>query len=280
MDQTGPKRAPVSGDLPARRIVPLLFAALAAIGIGVARADQAFTSGTDLIAVYEDNVSPRLAVPDEDQQTYAAALAQVLAQAGLAALPTQLFLVVDRDAHVQAAMVWWKSPEGRYTLIGASPVSTGKPKGYEHFLTPLGVFEHSLTNPDFRAEGTPNAYGILGYGAAGLRGYDFGWQQAQRGWGHGGTSPMRLQVHSTDPAVLERLMGHPLSKGCIRIPSAMNDFLDRYGILDADYEAAASQGRTIGALRADRTVTPWAGRYLVVIDSQRDRRPAWVTRSR
>ena len=57
---------------------------------------------------------------------------------------------------------------------GAAPVSTGLPGCCEHFLTPLGVFDHSLANPDFRAEGTKNKLGFRGYGRKGLRIYDPG----------------------------------------------------------------------------------------------------------
>jgi len=54
------------------------------------------------------------------------------------------------------------SSEVAWRLVGAAPVSTGLPGRFEHFTTPLGVFEHSLANPDFRAEGTKNQFGIRG----------------------------------------------------------------------------------------------------------------------
>jgi hypothetical protein len=161
-------------------------------------------------------------------------------------------------------------------LIGATPVSTGKRGGFEYFLTPLGVFEHSVRNPDFRAEGTRNEFGILGYGEKGMRVFDFGWVDGERTWGRGGLSPMRLQVHATDPEKLEPRLGQPASKGCIRIPADLNRFLDRYGILDADYERAMRQGIRFGVMRADRLPAPGAGRYLVVVESAHLERPAWV----
>jgi len=52
-------------------------------------------------------------------------------------------------------------------------------------------------------------------------------------------------------------------------------FLDHYGVLDAEYEAAADAGVGFWVLHSDRAVTPWAGRYLVVIDSGVKARPAW-----
>ena len=52
-----------------------------------------------------------------------------------------------------------------------------------------------------RAEGTRNALGIRGYGERGMRVYDFGWVMGDRGWGTGGRSAMRLQMHATDPSL-------------------------------------------------------------------------------
>jgi hypothetical protein len=100
-------------------------------------------------------------------------------------------------------MIYWMSPERVFYFIGASPVSTGKPGRFDHFETPTGVFEHTVGNPDFRSEGTRNKLGIRGYGRKGIRVYDFGWQNAVRGWGRGGTGVMRLQMHATDPDLLE-----------------------------------------------------------------------------
>jgi hypothetical protein len=60
----------------------------------------------------------------------------------------------------------------------------------------------------------------------------------------------------------------------VRIPDAMNRFLDRHGILDADYERAARRDRRFAALlMPDRTPTPLAGNLLVVIDSADQTRP-------
>ena len=56
------------------------------------------------------------------------------------------------------------------------------------------------------------------------------------------------------------------------MPEAMNIFLDRYGILDADYERAAQNNpRFQAVLLPDRTPTPLAGDALVVIDSSEQR---------
>jgi hypothetical protein len=42
-----------------------------------------------------------------------------------------------------------------------------------------------------------------------------------------------LQLDFVLPA---QRLGRPAFKGCVRIPAAMNRFLDRHSILDADYE--------------------------------------------
>jgi hypothetical protein len=155
-------------------------------------------------------------------------------------------------------------------------VSTGRVGSFDHFRTPTGVFAHSLDNPDFRAEGTFNENGIRGYGERGMRVFDFGWVQAERGWGAGGFSPMRLQMHATDPDRLAPRLGRAESKGCIRIPAGLNRFLDRRGVLDADYAQAVARGERLWILRPDRVPVVDPGRWLVVIDSGARQRPAWA----
>jgi hypothetical protein len=51
---------------------------------------------------------------------------------------------------------------------------------FDHFETPLGVFDHVLSNRDFRAEGTQNDHGFRGFGSKGMRVYDMGSQEARR----------------------------------------------------------------------------------------------------
>jgi hypothetical protein len=232
--------------------------------------------GTRLAPVFAHVVDRRLDVPDADQRAYAGLLDDALAQSDLSG--PQYVLLIDRSEFVQAAMPYWMGPDGDFLFIGASPVSTGKPGRFDHFITPLGVFEHTIANPDFRAEGTKNELGVRGYGRKGMRVFDFGWQTSAKGWGRGGDSIMRLQMHATDPALLENRVGTAQSKGCVRIPATLNVFLDRYGILDGDYEAAMAEGQTFWVLRPDRQPTPWSGRYLVVVDSRRTARPDWSPR--
>lgn len=256
----------------------LRWAGLAALLAGNAAshaAEPQGDSGLWLRERYQAEVDRRLELPAEAQARYALSLRAALDQAGYADLRAQYLLLVDRDPEVQAAMLWWLSELGEPALIGAAPVSTGKPGEYEHFLTPTGVFVHSPANFDHRSEGTENKLGILGYGEQGLRVYDFGWQLAQRGWGAGGSSLMRLVLHATDPRYLEPRLGTAQSKGCVRIPATLNRFLDHYGLLDADYEPRAEEPKPRWLLRPDREPTPWPGRLLVVIDSGLPERPAW-----
>ena len=100
-----------------------------------------------------------------------------------------------------------------------------------------------------------------------MRVYDFGWVLAERGWGAGGRSLMRLQMHATDPARLEPLLGRPASKGCIRIPASLNTFIDHHGVLDRAYLEAQAAGRPQWILQPQREPVPWPGRFLVVVDS-------------
>lgn len=230
---------------------------------------------SDLALAFEQEVIARLDVPAPQQARYALDLEHALRDSGVLPLTDQFIVLVDRNSRVQAVMIFWRASSGQELFIGASPASTGRYGGFEHFETPLGVFDHSLANPDFRAEGTTNELGVRGYGVKDMRVYDFGWVEALRTWDKPRRSPMRLQVHSTDPQLLESRLGTVQSQGCIRIPASVNEFLDRYGILDADYERALARGQKLWVLHPDRTPTPWSGRYLVVVDSQATKRPSW-----
>jgi hypothetical protein len=229
----------------------------------------------ELQAQFARQVDHRLDLPLPDQNRTIGLVQQALAEAQLKGLPAQTILVVDRNPLIQAAFLLLLSGTGEWHWIGATAVSTGKPGGFEHFITPRGVYLHSPANPDYRAAGTYNKNHIRGYGVRGMRIFDFGWQMAERTWGNGGSSPMRLAMHATDPDRLEARLGSIASEGCIRIPTSLNHFLDHYGVLDADYEAAVAEGKSLRALLPDRQKLPWPGRYLVVIDSEAQARPPW-----
>jgi hypothetical protein len=235
----------------------------------------AFGSSSEMALLYRAQVEKILEMPASEIQRYAMLAEDRLFKMGISLAQQQYLLVVDRDPEVQAIFLYWRSAQGEYQWVGASPVSTGRPGSYEHFETPTGVFDHNINNLDFRAEGTRNSEGIRGYGAKGMRIYDFGWQSVPKGWGNGAMSQMRLQMHSTDPELLERRLGSVQSKGCIRIPASLNLLLDHYGVLDADYEQALREGRNLWMLDPQRQQVVDPGRYLIVVDSQRTQRPEW-----
>jgi hypothetical protein len=230
-----------------------------------------------LAAAFRSQVDRKLEVPSEEIRRYGV-LAEASARAAGVKLGQEYVAVVDRDPYVQALLLMWRSADGEYRLIGASPVSTGRPGTFDHFETPLGVFEHSRANPDYRAEGTFNENGIRGYGLKGMRVYDFGWQQVPKGWGDGQVIQMRLQMHATDPDALEQRLGSAQSKGCIRIPATLNRLIDFRGLLDADYNEATQQGAHLWVLRDDREPVTDAGRYLIVVDTQRSEPLDWSPR--
>ena len=258
-----------------KRVWPLIVLAAAPVLIPLpAAAVPLELNAAEWAARFAAEVDHRIEVPAEDQLRYAALLDQALA-AGHVEAPAQIVLLVDRSAQVQAAFVMLHTEAGSWLMLGATRVSTGKVGSFDHFLTPLGVFPHTLDNPDFRAEGTLNENHIRGYGRRGMRVFDFGWQQAQRGWGSGAVSQMRLQMHATDPNVLEARLGTVASEGCIRIPATLNTFIDMHGLLDAQYEEAIAAGRNLWVLRPARQAITTPGRFMVIVDSLTPERPAW-----
>jgi hypothetical protein len=201
----------------------------------------------------------------------------MLARAQLAVTNTeilrpQLVVVVDRAVKVQQLAVLLAQPSGPYEVIGAVHVSTGQAGRFDHYVTPTGVFRHTGAILDYRAQGTYNENHIRGLGLKGMRVWDFGWQWARKGWSPGAGKPseiqIRLEMHATDPAVLEQRIGRTASQGCVRIPSAMNRFLDKQGVLDAGYEQeAVTDIRYRALLLRDRTGSILAGDALVIVDS-------------
>jgi hypothetical protein len=252
-------------------VAPAAFAEADAAIPGVEVED----AGPPLAAAFEREVTPRLHPPADVEAAYADRLEQVLRNAQAQPAQPEFVVLVDRSRAIQSLMVWWGGGGQPWRLVGAAPVSTGLAGRYEHFETPWGLFVHDLSNPDFRAEGTPNELGIRGYGSKGARVFDFGWVAAAKGWGDRGLSVMRLQLHATDPDRLEQRLGTAQSKGCIRTSASLNRFLDQHAILDGDYDRALAAGATFWVLREDREVTAWSGRLLVVVDSKAAVRPDW-----
>lgn len=256
------------------RLTRALLAILASLVVAVDAAAGGL-GATELAALYRTRVDRTLDVPPAEVRRYEQLTDAALARAGADVSKPQYVVVVDRDPWVQAALLFWRSEYAQYRFVGASPVSTGRPGEFDHFETPAGVFDHTPKNPDFRAEGTYNSNGIRGYGVKGMRVFDFGWQKAPKGWGDGAVMDMRLQVHATEPDSLEHRLGSAQSKGCIRIPATLNTLLDRYGVLDAEYERLAAAGQKVWVLRGDRETVAEPGRYLVVVESGRSDRPEW-----
>lgn len=229
-------------NAPMLRALAWLAALLLGLGLGQAPAladvSTLLPQAPPLRSEFQREVNRRLQVPEAAQRRYAQTLDRALQTAKVGDLANGYVVLVDRNPHVQALLIYWRaSSRGSWQFVGASPVSTGMPGSFEHFITPVGVFRHTPDNMDYRAEGTRNGNGIRGYGRRGMRIYDFGWQQAKRGWGKPAFSTMRFQMHATDPDRLEILLGERHSKGCVRIPATLNTFIDMHGLLDADYEA-------------------------------------------
>lgn len=221
-------------------------------------------------AKFAAEVTPALVVPEKAQAWYSGQLG------GVAFTGSEFVAVVDRNEHVQALLLYWRDGAGGFHFIGAAPVSTGLPGRFDYFETPLGAFAHVTEHRDYRAVGTKNENGIRGYGRRGMRVFDLGWVRAKKGWGDGAEMDIRLQMHATDPDYLEKHLGTRRSKGCIRIHSTLNVFMDKNGILDADYVREAAEGERAYVLRKDWAPAEWAGRWIVVVDSGAGERPAWA----
>lgn len=181
----------------------------------------------------------------------------------------QVVLVVDRSPKVQRLWVTVGSP-GSNTLeaLGSVHVSTGKPGRKEHFRTPVGVFTDDAGILGYRAQGTYNENHIRGIGVRGMRVWDFGWQTTDDWRTPRALMAVRMEMHATDPSVLEPRLGRWDSEGCIRIPTRFNSFLDLSGLIDAKEREAARDDRRFAALLPKHTVpNPLAGQTLVVVDT-------------
>ena len=96
-----------------------------------------------------------------------------------------------------------------------------------------------------------------------MRVFDFGWQASHAGWGAKGPADIRLQIHATDPDLLERRLGSPASKGCVRVQSEVNRFLDQHGVLDKHYQDAPAW-----MLSPNKKSSPYEGRFMVVYEEE------------
>ncbi|OUJ13553.1 L,D-transpeptidase [Acetobacter sp. DsW_063] len=206
----------------------------------------------------------------QQRARWVAAARNGVEQGGYRITRAQVLVVVDRNPAVQRLALVLALPDSDdWEVIGGVKVSTGTKGRKYYYITPTGVFDNTTDRLGYRAEGTKNENGIRGIGAKGMRVWDFGWRNAVKGWRTDGeTGDIRLEMHATDPDFLERRLGHTGSEGCVRVPAAFNVFLDRHGLLDVQYEQAASyDGRFRALLRKDRTPSPIAGEVMLVFDS-------------
>src|SRR5262252_1994783 len=134
---------------------------------------------------------------------------------------------------------YWRARTERGTALVAREYRPAKWVG----VTTISLPPVSFCIPILSSTGEPRAHSIHStFAAWGLRGCASGISAGSvrgKGWGTGEEGDIRLLLHATDPDYLEKRLGRPASKGCVRIPAAMNRFLDRHGVLDADYERAA-----------------------------------------
>jgi hypothetical protein len=180
----------------------------------------------------------------------------------------QLVLIVDRAPQGQLLAMTLARPDGDWQILGATPVSTGKPGRLQHFKTPVGVLLNDGSEIGYRAQGTFNQNHIRGLGVKGMRVWDFGWHTTDDWRIPGATMAVRVEMHATDPDVLEERIGRADSEGCIRLPDALNHFLDRHGIIDAAIERLGEADSGYRALLSpELDPTPLAGDAVIVVDS-------------
>jgi len=223
-----------------------------------------------LRTAFAAEVPKGISLPEEREKDLISRARALMADNAVLLDRPQLVIVVDRNPTAQEAALVLAQPNGDpWQVVGAAKISTGQRGRFDYYITPTGIFQHTDAILGYRAEGTYNENGIRGLGAKGMRVWDFGWQNAVKGWRNDGErGDIRLLMHATDPVALEPRLGRPASQGCVRVPGVLNVFLDRHGVLDADYERAAqTDQRYARLLRQDRTPTSLAGNMMLVVDS-------------
>lgn len=148
---------------------------------------------------------------------------------------SQYFLIVDSSNEKQNLfLAFWDKEINDFSISNHyQKISSGKNNLKQHFITPTGWLEQNKENGSYRALGTKNSNGIRGNGIKNMRVWDFGWQQAYTGWlKNPELRDIRMQMHATDPDFLEQKLGTPASKGCIRVSTELNKFIDENRILD------------------------------------------------
>ncbi|MBB3174537.1 hypothetical protein FHR90_002378 [Endobacter medicaginis] len=210
-----------------------------------------------------------LATPTPTAIRVVGAAQAMLRDRGVAIDRREALLIVDRAPSVQRLWVAIADPDPHeWAILGAVRVSTGKPGRKDHYKTPVGVFRLNGDVLGYRALGTKNEHGVRGIGIKGMRVWDFGWQTTQDWRNPDHVTAVRMEMHATDPTLLEYRLGHPDSEGCIRIPTAFNAALDHTGLIDRAFiEGAEYSAADAALLPKDRASSPLAGDTLVVFDS-------------
>ena len=149
--------------------------------------------------------------------------------------------------------------------VGSAKTSTGHLNRKGYFQTPIGIFENKREFGNYRAQGTKNNNGVRGLGKKGMRVFDFGWQDSIASWGTRGPASIRLQMHATDPDLLEQRLGSPASKGCVSIQTGGNTFIDTYGVLDKHYTGSDTE-EPGWVLSKAKKMSKYDGRYMVVME--------------
>jgi hypothetical protein len=221
-----------------------------------------------LRAAMASQVPDVIRLSTERQEALIALGQQMAAEDHLFIRQPQLVLIVDRAAKSQLLAMTLAQPDGSWEILGTSHVSTGKPGRLQHFKTPIGVLLNDGSEIGYRAQGTFNQYHIRGLGVKGMRVWDFGWQTSDDWRTPGATMAVRVEMHATDPDVLEERIGRADSEGCIRLPDALNKFLDHHGIIDAAIERLGETDAGYRELLSpELDPTPLAGDAVIVVDS-------------
>ena len=243
------------GTLGRRR---LLIAAAASCLPLAGRAAGIYTP-YELAQRYREQVDLRLSLPAEEVRRYGAAAEEELIDYDEVLRAPQYLLVVDSNPNVQAAFLFWRLMAGHYQLIGASPVSTAGPVQVSRLESPQGLFD--------QAHHAAAARAVAATPRGGLRIYDFSSRRARVAADSAGRSNLRLQARAADRQSA-RFLGSARSDGSILLPATLIAFLDEFGVLDAG--AAGTVPTAEGRPRL-----PYPGRFMLVIDSERDDRPEW-----
>ncbi|WP_372360328.1 L,D-transpeptidase [Acetobacter orientalis] len=272
MPELGLAQTPAGApDAPASMApVPLPPPALEIPSLPVLTEEQARDEATRLNHAFRHEVPVAVKVSTAFKEAWVALAQKQIAQADYPLDRPQVLVIVDRNPAVQRLCLMLALPHSSdWQVIGSVKVSTGTTGRKYYYITPTGVFQNTADILGYRALGTKNENGIMGNGTKGMRVWDFGWQWAEKGWlPTREKGQIRLEMHATDPVYLESRLGHTASEGCIRIPSSLNVFFDKHGLIDAEYERmAVIDDRFKALLRPDRTPSPLSGSAVVVVDT-------------